>query len=143
MRIKIVRVDKTLPLPEYKTGGSVAFDLYVREEAVLGPNEMRLVPANFIIEVPAGYFLLLTARSSSAKKGIRLGNGVGTIDQDFHGAQDELKLALHNFSSVPVTVARGERIAQGVIIPIIKPEFEEVEIIKEESRGSFGSTGNF
>ena len=141
MKLKIVRVDPTLPLPEYHTAGAVAFDFYTRVDATIAPHATMLFPSNFIIEVPPGYFLMIAARSSTHKKGLIPANGVGVIDQDYHGPQDEIRLVLHNFTDQPVTVQKGDRLAQGIIIPIVKPEWEEVTAIKEESRGGFGSTG--
>jgi len=143
MKIRIVRIEKDLPLPEYQTEGATAFDLYSREEANIAPRELRLLPANLIIEVPEGYVLVLAARSSLAKKkGLVLRNGIGVIDQDYHGPEDEIRIMVYNFTDEPVTVARGERIAQGLILPMARAEsFEEVESIKKQSRGGFGGTG--
>ena len=141
MKVRITRVDKTLPLPEYHTEGAVAFDLYSRVDDTLAPKERKLVPANFVIEVPKGHVLLIAARSSTPKKGLMLANSVGIIDQDFHGPEDEFRLWLYNVTDAPVEVKRGDRIAQALIVPIVKAEFEEVEKIKDESRGGFGSTG--
>ena len=143
MKVKIIRVDKSLPLPEYKTEGAVAFDLYSREKSTILAGAIAVLPSNFIIQVPEGYFLMLASRSSTFKKGLAMVNSIGIIDQDFHGPTDEFKLTMQNFTNLPVTVERGERIGQGVIIPILKPEWEEVDKIKEESRGGFGTTGNF
>jgi dUTP pyrophosphatase len=143
MKVKIVRIDKTLPLPEYKTEGAVAFDLYVREKAVIPAGAIVALPSNFIIQVPESHFLMLASRSSTFRKGLSFAGSIGIIDQDFCGPEDEFKITLRNITSLPVTVERGERIAQGLIIPISKPEWEEVEKIKETSRGGFGSTGNF
>ncbi len=143
MKVKIVRIDKSLPLPEYKTAGAVAFDLYSREKATIPAGAIALLPSNFIIQVPKGYFLMLASRSSTFKKGLTMVNSIGIIDQDFHGPADEFKLTMHNFSHLPVTIERGERIGQGLIIPIVRPEWEEVDKIKEESRGGFGTTGDF
>jgi len=141
MKVRITRVDKTLPLPEYHTEGAVAFDLYSRVDDTLAPKERKLVPANFVIEVPKGHVLLIAARSSTPKKGLMLANSVGIIDQDFHGPDDEFRLWLYNVTDAPVEVKRGDRIAQALIVPIVKAEFEEVEKIKDESRGGFGTTG--
>ena len=143
MKVKIVRIDKSLPLPEYKTAGAVAFDLYSREKATIPSAAIVMLPSNFIIQVPEGHFLMLASRSSTFKKGLAFAGSIGIIDQDFHGPEDEFKITLRNFSNFPVTVERGERIAQGIVIPILKPEWEEVDIIKETSRGGFGSTGSF
>ncbi len=141
MKVRIARIDKTLPLPEYHTEGAVAFDLYSRVDDTLQPKEKKILPANFIVEVPAGHVLLIAARSSTPKKGIMLPNGIGVIDQDYHGPADELGIFAYNFTDAPVEIKRGDRIAQALIVPIVKAEFEEVEKIKEESRGGFGSTG--
>ena len=84
-RIKIKRFDKSLPLPEYKTNGAAAFDFYTREEAVIKPGELAMIPINLAIEIPRGYFLLLAARSSTYKLGLTMINGIGIIDPDFRG----------------------------------------------------------
>ena len=141
MKLRIVRIDETLPLPTYHTEGAVAFDLYTRTDASILPKEKKVLPANFIVEVPEGYFLLITARSSTPKKGLMLPNGIGVIDQDYHGPEDELGIFIHNFTDEPVEVKRGDRLAQALLIPIQKVEFEEVKKIKDGSRGGFGSTG--
>ncbi len=141
MKLKIVRIEKDLPLPEYKTKGAVAFDFYSREAKIIAPGEDTLLPSNLIIEVPENHTLIITPRSStSIKKGIEFRN-IGVIDCDFHGPNDEIKLHVHNFTKVPVIIARGDRIAQGLIVPIIRAEWEEVAQIKDSSRGAFGSTG--
>lgn len=143
MKVKIVRIDKSLPLPEYKTDGAVAFDLYSRERAVIPAGAIVALPSNFIVKVPEGHCMILASRSGTFKKGLSFANSVGIIDQDFHGPEDEFKITLRNITSLPVTVERGERVAQGLIIPILRAEWEEVEKIKDSSRGGFGSTGNF
>ena len=141
MKVKIKRLDKSLPLPDYHTKGAVAFDIYSRVDEISGPHGRKIVPSNLIIEVPKGYVLVLAARSSLSKKGLRLSNGIGIIDQDYHGPQDEISILLNNFTDQSVEVKKGERIAQGFIIPVEKADWEEVPEIKKESRGGFGSTG--
>ena len=142
MKIRIVRVEKDLPLPEYKTEGAVAFDFYSRVDAILQPKELKMLPSNLIIEIPKGYALILANRSGTGKKkGLVMGNGIGIIDQDYHGPEDEINLFTRNFTDTPVEVKRGERIAQGLIVPIARAEWVEVEQIKESSRGGFGTTG--
>ena len=142
MKVRMTRVDKELPLPAYHTPGAVAFDLYPRISAVIPPRETALLPANFIIEVPEGYALILANRSGTGKKkGLTMANGIGVVDQDYHGPQDEIHLLVRNFTDQPVTVERGERIAQGFIVPVERAEFEELAEMKKDSRGGFGSTG--
>lgn len=141
MKLKIVRIDKTLPLPQYHTKGSVAFDIYTRQDAVIESGEIKLLSTNLIIEVPEGYFLMIASRGSLFKKGLQLANSIGVIDQDYQGPEDELHLSVRNFTANPVEVKRGDRLAQGLIIPIEKAEWEEVEQIADTSRGGYGSTG--
>jgi len=142
MKVKIKRLDKTLPLPVYATNGSVGFDLYARLDTTINPGEIKVIPANVIIEIPNGYALKLYARSSTPKKhGLFLANSVGIIDQDYCGPEDELGLNVYNFRDMPVTIKRGERIGQGVFTKIEKVGWKEVDIIDNKTRGGFGSTG--
>ena len=141
MRIKIKRIDKSLPLPQYQTPGSVGFDISSRINAVINPGEITILPANLIVEVPIGHALILSARSSLAKNGLKLANGVGIIDQDYHGPKDEIGILVHNFTHAPVEIKKGDRLAQALIMPVEQVEWEEIKEIKTESRGGFGSTG--
>jgi dUTP pyrophosphatase len=141
MQISVRRLSPDTPLPEYKTDGACGFDIAVIEEKTLAPGERYIFRTGLVVSVPAGHVLLLVSRSSNAKKGIRLANGVGTIDQDYSGPNDELHCALHNFGSEPYTVQKGERLVQGLIIPIIRAEFIEPESWSGQDRGGFGTTG--
>ncbi len=141
MRVKIKRIDPNVPMPEYKTPGSVAFDLHVREAVTIEPGESKLVKTGYVMTVPEGHALLLFPRSSNAKKQISFGNGVGVIDQDYCGPEDELRLALHNHGSEPYTVEAYERLGQGLFVPISVAEFEEVQEMTGPNRGGFGTTG--
>lgn len=143
MKIRIKRIDTTLPLPTYQTTGSVAFDLYARTTTHIDPGKPTIIPSNIIIEVPKGYFLMLVSRSSTPiKKGLILANGIGVIDQDYHGNTDEIGVQLLNYTDTKVTVKRGERIAQALLVSIAKvTKFHEVNQISSTSRGGFGSTG--
>ena len=141
MKIKIKRIDKTLPLPERKTEGAAAFDLVARKEIVIPSGVVEYVPLNVILAVPDGFVLHLFARSGTHKKGLILANGVGVIDSDYCGNDDEVTAAYYNFSDAPVTVERGERIAQGIIRKYEVVDWEEVELMEKPSRGGFGTTG--
>ncbi len=141
LNVNIKRVDTSLPLPVYATAGSVGFDLLCREDTAIAARELGLIPANLIVQTPAGYMLLLTMRSSTARrKGLLIPNGVGVIDQDYTGEGDELLLSVYNFRDEAVTVLRGERIAQGLFVPIARVVWNEVEQMGA-GRGGFGSTG--
>lgn len=142
MKIKIKRIDKSLPLPVYETDGSVGFDILAREDFAIEPGKIDLVPSNLIIEVPQGYMLIIVSRSSTPrKKGLMQPHGFGIIDHDYCGHEDEIKIQVYNFTDAKVEIKKGEKIAQGVFVRIDKFEWEEVEEIKKESRGGFGSTG--
>ncbi len=142
MQIKIKRIDKSLPLPEYKTDGAAAFDLYVRNEETIKPHGFVMAPSNFIIKTPPGYMLMLAPRSSSAKKkGLNMRNGVAIIDQDYSGNTDEIHVLIQNLTDEIKIVERGERIAQGIFVKIDKAEWQEVDQMEGENRGGFGTTG--
>jgi len=142
MQVKIKRIDKTMPLPEYQTTGSAGFDLYARENTKIKPKEIKLIPGNFIVDTPKGYMLAIVNRSSTPKrKGLMLPNGFGVIDSDYCGPKDELGILMYNFRNKEVLIEKGERIAQAVFIKIEQAEWKETEKIKHKNRGGFGSTG--
>lgn len=140
MKIKIKRIDKTLPLPEYHTEGAVAFDLYSRVDVVIQPKTLERLPTNVIIEIPKGYMLEIKDRSSTLKKkGFLVSTGY--IDNDFCGEADEILLQVYNLGEKEVIVEKGERLGQGVFVKVEKGEWEETDIMSGKSRGGFGSTG--
>jgi dUTP pyrophosphatase len=141
LQVNIKRIDQTLPLPDYTTSGAVGFDLICREDTEIMPRHLARIPGNVIVETPPGYMLLLTMRSSTARrKGLLIPNGVGIIDQDYCGEGDEVMVSVYNFWEEAVTVMRGERVAQGIFVPIVRVIWNEVEEVGE-GRGGFGSTG--
>lgn len=141
MKAKIKRIDKNLPLPVYETSGSVGFDLLCRKEMSIPPNETALIPSNVIIQTPSGYLLLVTLRSSTPKrKGLLKPHGVGIIDQDYCGNNDEIMIQVYNFSKKNVTIKRGEKIGQGMFIRTDRFEWNEVDEMQCADRGGFGST---
>ncbi len=141
MKVRIKRIDKSLPLPVYETEGSVGFDLLTRENTLIRSKETGLIPCNIIIEVPNGYVLVITSRSSTPrKKGLLIPHGVGFIDQDYCGPDDEILAQFYNFSNQDTLVKRGEKIAQGILLPVDIVEWQEVSEIRKQSRGGIGST---
>jgi len=142
MKVKIKRIDKSLPLPVYETGGSVGFDLLAREDVEIKPDEIALIPANVIVEVPKGYALILASRSSTPKKhGLTKPHGIGVIDNDYNGPNDEIKIQVHSFRNKTVIIKKGTKIAQGLFVKVDQLQFEEIDEVTGESRGGFGSTG--
>ena len=141
MKINIKRIDKTLPLPQYETSGSVGFDLICRESAEIAPQSIVLIPANVIVETPPGYMLMVCLRSSTPRKlGLMMPQGVGIVDNDYCGEEDELKIQVYNFTDAVVNVEKGSRIAQAVFVRVDTAEWNEVEQMSVASRGGFGST---
>ncbi len=142
MRVSLHRIDPTLPLPEYHTSGAAAFDFVTRETTIIEAGKTGLVPGNIVVKVPKGYALLILPRSSlPRKKGLICPHSLGLIDQDYHGPKDEIFVQVQNVTSQPVTVERGERIAQGLFVKTDRAEWREVDSHGAETRGGFGSTG--
>jgi dUTP pyrophosphatase len=140
--VRIHRLDPAVPVPSYQTAGAAGFDLASNAEVTVAPGAIVLIPTGLVVEVPAGHFLGIFARSSTPlKKGLIVANGVGVLDSDYCGPTDELKIQVMNVTTQPVTVARGDRIAQGVIIPFVRVTFDEGNGATAPSRGGFGSTG--
>lgn len=143
MNIKIKLIDPSLPMPEYKTTGACAFDLYSRIDITIKPFTPTIVPLNFVVKIPKGYVLILSARSSLPKTNLFLGNGIGIIDQDYHGEEDEIGAFMVNYSKKSVKILRGKRLCQGTFVKIAKAEkFIKVTKMNTKSRGGFGSTGH-
>jgi dUTP pyrophosphatase len=108
---------------------------------VLAPGARAVVPTGLTLEIPPGYEAQVRARSGLAlKKGLALANGVGTIDADYRG---EVGVIVVNLGAEPVTIARGERIAQLVVAPVVRACYEPVPELNGTARGAggFGSTG--
>jgi dUTP pyrophosphatase len=141
--VRLRRLGSHIPLPRYQTPGAAGFDLAAAETITIPPGEVRLIPTGLVIEVPNGYFLGIFARSSTPlRRGLMVANGVGVVDSDYCGATDEVKIQVLNFSREPVQVNAGDRIAQGLLLPVTRAEFHEADRdFREASRGGFGATG--
>lgn len=141
LQVRIMRIDTALPLPTYETPGAVGFDLLARVETTVEAGKIGRIPANVVVETPPGYMLLVAARSSlPGRKGLSVPHGIGVIDQDYCGASDEILVQVYNFTDAPVTVARGDKIAQGVFVRVDRARWEEADFSQRQSRGGFGST---
>lgn len=142
MELHVTRTDKSLPLPKYETPGACAFDVFARETVTVAPRSLGFIATGLVVCVPEGHTLLLASRSSTPKKkGLLIPHGVGIVDQDYCGPDDEMKVQVWNFTDAPVTVERGERVAQAMLVPIVRCALKEVEPNESKSRGGFGSTG--
>ena len=142
MKVHIKRINNTTPLPLYQTKGSVAFDIAAATNITIPPQSLGFIPTGLIIETPPGYMLMLASRSSTPKKkGLLIPHGIGIVDQDYCGEEDELSIQVFNFTKENVEVKAGERIAQGLFVRVEKAEWQEVQTMNKKSRGGFGSTG--
>jgi dUTP pyrophosphatase len=140
--VRIKRLSPSVPLPRYESDGAAAFDLAAAADMIIDAGKVALIPTGLVIEVPAGMFLGIFARSSTPlKRGLMVANGVGIVDQDYCGPHDEVKIAVLNFTTEAVRVAAGDRIAQGMLLPVTRVVWEETQALRDESRGGFGSTG--
>ncbi len=142
----VVRFKKVHPgaiTPEYKTVGAAAFDIGLVEELVIAPRGITKTRTGLVIQVPDGHVLLLASRSSNApKKGLSMANGIGVIDSDYRGPNDEIHLVFQNLTDAEIRIPAGERVAQGLILPVPPVVMEEItDSITESDRGGFGSTG--
>lgn len=138
--VEMVVEDDSLT-PEYKTSGASGADLKANENCVLQPLERKLISTGLKLSIPLGYEGQVRARSGlSAKKGLTLVNGIGTIDSDYTG---EILVSMINLSNEPQEIHKGDRIAQLVIVPVIQAFFSPVESLEntERNEGGFGSTG--
>ena len=143
-QVRVLRLPHNLdlPLPTRRTNGSAGFDLASAEpDFVLAPGERRLVATGLAVELPDGVEGQVRPRSGLAlRHGLTMPNAPGTIDSDYRG---ELKVILQNGGTEPVTIARGDRIAQVVFARYETPEMIDATELAESSRGGggFGSTG--
>jgi dUTP pyrophosphatase len=142
MRLKIRRLNDTISLPTYSTDEAAGFDLAAAHDATVAPGQIALVRTGLVIEVPTGHFLGIFARSSTPlKRGLMVANGVGVIDPDYSGPNDEVMIQVMNFTAHDVHIARGDRLAQAVVLPAPRVTWHEVTDIRPVTRGGFGTTG--
>ena len=146
LKIKAVspKMGREIPLPRYQTAGAAAMDLCACIDApvTLEAGARALIPTGIAIALPsADYVALVFARSGlGIKQGVCLSNGVGVIDSDYRG---EISVGLVNLSGEDYTVRPGDRIAQLMVVPVVRPELVQVDALDETERGAggFGSTG--
>ena len=137
------KIGDSIPLPYYATAGAAALDLHacIDEPAVLPAGGEALIPTGIAAAIPEGCVGVLAVRSSMGiRHGVAMSNGIGVIDSDYRGP---LRVGLHNFRDTEFVVEPGDRIAQLLILPVLRPEVEVVSELSETARGAggFGSTG--
>jgi dUTP pyrophosphatase len=140
--MKIKRLDPAVGFPQPATGRAAGVDLAAAVDVEIPPRSIRLVGTGLVIGVPDGHFLGIFARSSTPlKRGLMVANGVGVVDADYCGPEDEVKIQLLNFTDAPVHIKKGDRLAQGIVLPSPRVEWDEVSEVGDTTRGGFGSTG--
>lgn len=132
-----------LDLPAYATAESAGLDLLaaVTEPLIIGPGARALVPTGIVIQLPAGFEAQVRPRSGLAlKHGVTVLNAPGTVDSDYRG---EVGVILVNLGETPFVVERGMRIAQLVVQPVSRVQWDERDALETSARGEggFGSTG--
>ncbi len=143
LQLKRLEHGRDLPLPAYQSELAAGLDLMaaVDEPLMLRPGARGLVPTGLSMALPAGYEAQVRPRSGlAAKHGVTVLNTPGTIDADYRG---EVKVILINLGEDAFEIARGDRIAQMVIAPVLQAEIQEVDVLSDTDRGAggFGSTG--
>jgi dUTP pyrophosphatase len=149
MTIKFRKLLPTAIVPIYKTSGAAGADLCIAgfigrcigdARCRLYPGQILLVDTGLSVEIPSGFEGQIRPRSGLASKGITIVNTPGTIDSDYRGS---VRIALVNLGGGYYDLNVGDRVAQLVIAPVVRAQFEEVETLEETERGTngFGSTG--
>tara|TARA_Y100001936_G_C15820894_1_gene531632 strand:- start:191 stop:628 length:438 start_codon:yes stop_codon:yes gene_type:complete len=143
VKVLVKKLHPKVQLPSYKTQGSSGMDLmaFIDSSINISPNSSAIVPTGISIAIPNDVEIQIRPRSGlAAKSNISVLNTPGTIDSDYRG---EIKIILFNHGSEEFIVNNNDRIAQMILMPILKVDFEEVDNLPETVRGSggFGSTG--
>lgn len=146
MKIRIKKLHEDAVIPKYATNGSSGFDLVALEDTVIAPGETKLVKTGLAMDVGPGYELQVRPRSGvSLKTHLRVANAPGTVDSDYRG---EICVIMTNTDIAKdvrrtAVIIKGDRIAQGVICPVVQADIEVVDYLDETDRGDggFGSTG--
>jgi dUTP pyrophosphatase len=141
MKIPLKRLDPELSMPQRAHAGDAGIDLRAAESVRIPAEGWASVATGVAVAIPDGHVGLVSPRSGlAARHGIGVANGPGIVDAGYRG---ELRVILINHGPEAVTIERGERIAQLVVVPMMEIEFEEVDELPESPRGDggFGSTG--
>ncbi|MFT4312193.1 MAG: dUTP diphosphatase [Candidatus Woesearchaeota archaeon] len=138
MKIPIKRLDKTLPIPKHAREHDAGLDIYAAKDVLLKPHEPQIVPTGIQTAFPPGFVIHIWDRSSLAKKGVKTLGGV--IDATYRG---EYMVSMVNLTKEPISITKGDRIAQMVIVKHETIEFEDVDELDVTNRNQhgFGSTG--
>lgn len=141
VRLKRLPHGEGLDLPHYATSGAAGMDVVSAEDVTIPPGARHPVATGLAMAIPHGFEIQVRPRSGLAlKHGITVPNTPGTIDSDYRG---ELKILLINHGTEPFPIARGDRVAQLVLAPVVQARWDVALELDDTARGSggFGSTG--
>ncbi len=143
VKVLVKKLDPQVELPTYKTKGSSGMDLmaFLKQSIKIAPKNSALISTGISLAIPSDVEIQIRPRSGlAAKSNISVLNTPGTIDSDYRG---EIKVILFNHGNDEFLINNGDRIAQMILTPIHKIDFEEVDQLPETIRGEggFGSTG--
>jgi dUTP pyrophosphatase len=142
LAVEIKQLDTDLPLPSYARDGDAGADLMATEDVELAPGERHMVGTGVALAIPEGYAAFVHPRSGlAARQGLTIVNAPGTIDAGYRG---EIKVCLLNTDrETPISIKRGDRIAQLVIQPVVQAQFVQVAELPDSERGAggYGSSG--
>jgi dUTP pyrophosphatase len=134
MKLKVKRFNKKIPLPKYEKLAA-GFDFYLPRSVTFRPGETKTIDTNIAMEIPEGYFILVVPRSTTFSRfGLIMPHSMGIIDPMYRGDNNELVLLFRNLSKKKVTVPRGAKISQGILMKYEKAEFQEVEKLNKSKR---------
>lgn len=134
MEIKIKRFNKKIPLPKYEKDAA-GFDFFCRTNVSIKPKEIKALPANIAFVIPKGYVLFILPRSSTpTRKGLVMPHSVGVLDPFYCGDDNEAKLIFQNITNKTVSIKKGDKLAQGILIKYELVVFKEVEKLKKSKR---------
>jgi len=138
LKFKVLEPDAVVPV--YATDGSAGFDFSCLNEVEIAPGRTELLRTGLATGIPEGYFLTIVPRSSTGlKTPLRMPHSMGVIDPDYRG---EIMLLFQNTGRRPFKVQKGRKIAQGILMPIVRMDIKVVDFLNETERGNggFGSS---
>lgn len=145
MDIKVKKLKDNAIIPKYQSSGAAGFDFHATDTISIAPGKTSIIDTGLSFEIPEGYELQIRPRSGlSAKSPLRVANSPGTIDSDYRGSVGIIIYNTSNSAVESYKVNAGDRIAQGVIVPVQRATFVEADNLSNTERGdgAFGSTGS-
>jgi dUTP pyrophosphatase len=142
MNVEVLKIHPDAVMPQYESAGAAGFDFVTIEDQTIEAHSLALIPTGLVFNTPDNYMLVIAPRSSMPKKtGLRMPHSIGILDSDYCGPEDECMIQVYNPTPEPIIIEKGQRIAQGIFVPVMQAHFDKVEVLHTKTRGGFGSTG--